>query len=415
MIQHYERMYKKKAELDYDIDGLVYKINDITLQDAMGSTSRAPRWAIAHKFPAEYAVTRIDEIFVQVGRTGAITPVAKLRPVNIGGVLVTKASLHNEDEISKKDVRIGDIVVIKRAGDVIPQVVKVDLEQRVADVKKFIFPKNCPVCSSEIKSIENDVVKRCMGGIKCKAQCIERLCHFISKHAFDIAGLSKQSILQFYNEELVKSPADIFRLQNAELKNSLEKLEGWGEQSIKNLFDSIEKAKNIQLDRFIYSLGIRHVGIVTAEIIANHFESIENLLNRVASGSIVEELETANGIGSVIASSFQEFFNDSRNIKLVQEILQYVNVKYVKVAEKRKSELYGKTMVFTGTLSIYSREKAQNLAKKLGAKITSTVSKNTDILVVGENPGSKLKKAKDLDISIMTEEEFKNMAYISRV
>ena len=409
ILQYYERMYKKKAELNYDIDGLVYKVNDIALQNSMGNISRAPRWAIAHKFPAEYADTKVEDIFVQVGRTGAITPVAKLKPVNIGGVLVTKASLHNEDEIFRKDIRVGDAVVIKRAGDVIPQVVKVHPEQRTADIKKFVFPTNCPICNSEIKRIGDDVVKRCIGGIKCKVQCIEKLCHFVSKHAFNIVGLSKQSILQLYHEGLIISPADIFSLQNPELKDSLEKLEGWGKQSITNLLATIEKAKDIEFYRFIYSLGIRHVGIVTAEIIANHFKSIENLLNRVSDGNIIEELEAVDGIGSIIANSLQDFFNDSYNVKLIHDILQYINIEYTEVVKERELKFDGKTMIFTGKLDMYTRKEAQNTAKKLGAKITSTVSKNTDILVIGKYPGSKLKKAKNLGVDIMTEKEFKNI------
>ena len=409
ILEYYETMYRKKAEFEYDIDGLVYKVNDIALQNSMGNISRAPRWAIAHKFPAEYANTEVEDMFVQIGRTGAITPIARLKPVNIGGVLVTKASLHNEDEIVKKDLRIGDVVIIKRAGDVIPQVVEVDFDQRGANVKKFIFPTHCPVCDSEIKKADKDVVKRCIGGIKCKAQCIERLCHFISKDAFDIVGLSKQSILQFYNEGLVKSLADIFRLQNAEMQNMVKKLEGWGEQSIENLVTTIEKAKNIELYRFIYSLGIRHVGIVTAEIIANYFKNIENLLNKVLNNNLVEELQSVHGIGGGIANSIQEFFDDTHNIKLIQDILSYVNIKHTETAKDVRLVFHGKTLVFTGKLNTYSREEAQNIAKKFGAKITSRVSKNTDILVTGLDPGLKLKEANNFGIKIMTEKQFKDI------
>ena len=408
ILEYYETMYKKKAGLEYDIDGLVYKVNDIALQNTIGNISRAPRWAIAHKFPAEYASTEVEDIFVQIGRTGAITPVAKLKPVNIGGVLVTKASLHNEDEITKKDIHIGDIVIIKRAGDVIPQVVEVDFKQRRNNVKKFIFPTHCTVCNSEIKKAGEDVVKRCTGGIKCKAQCIERLCHFISKDAFDIVGLSKQSILQFHNEGLIKFPADIFKLQNVEIQNVIKKLEGWGEKSVENLVTTIEKAKNIELHRFIYSLGIRHVGIVTAEIIANYFKNIENLLNKVSNNNLIEELESVHGLGGMIANSIQEFFDD-HNVKLIQDILSYVNIKYIETTKDVKSVLHGKTLVFTGKLSTYSREEAQNIAKKLGAKITSRVSKNTDIVVAGSGSGSKLKQANNFGIEVMTEKQFKDI------
>ena len=409
ILQYYKTMYQKKAELEYDIDGIVYKVNDIALQNTMGNISRAPRWAIAYKFPAEYATTKVEDIFVQIGRTGAITPVAQLKPVNIGGVLVTKASLHNEDEIAKKDIRIGDIVTIKRAGDVIPQIAEVDFNKRTDNTKKFIFPTHCPVCNSEIKGIGEDVVKRCTGGVKCKAQCIEKLCHFISKDAFNIVGLSKQSILQFYDEGLVKSPADIFRLQSIDMQNVLKKLEGWGEQSVKNLIITIEEAKTIELHRFIYSLGIRHVGIVTAEIIASYFQSIENLLSRISNNNLIEELEVVHGIGKIIAHSFQEFFADAYNVKLVQDILSHVKIKYIEFTKDIKSALYGKTMLFTGKLDTYTREEAHNIAKRLGAKVTSTVSKNTDIVVVGSDPGAKLKQAEKFGVNVITEKQFKNI------
>ena len=409
ILQYYKTMYQKKAELEYDIDGIVYKVNDIALQNTMGNISRAPRWAIAYKFPAEYATTKVEDIFVQIGRTGAITPVAQLKPVNIGGVLVTKASLHNEDEIAKKDIRIGDIITIKRAGDVIPQIAEVDFNKRAGNARKFIFPTHCPVCNSEIKGIGEDVVKRCTGGVKCKAQCIEKLCHFISKDAFNIVGLSKQSILQFYDEGLVKSPADIFRLQSIDMQNVLKKLEGWGEQSVKNLIITIEEAKTIELHRFIYSLGIRHVGIVTAEIIASYFQSIENLLSRISNNNLIEELEVVHGIGKIIAHSFQEFFADAYNVKLVQDILSHVKIKYIEFTKDIKSALYGKTMLFTGKLDTYTREEAHNIAKRLGAKVTSTVSKNTDIVVVGSDPGAKLKQAEKFGVNVITEKQFKNI------
>jgi DNA ligase (NAD+) len=407
ILSYYNDMYEQRAQLEYDIDGVVYKVNDLGLQDVIGNISRAPRWAIAHKFPAEYAKTKIEDIFVQVGRTGAITPVAKLTPVNLGGVFVTRASLHNEEEILRKDVRIGDIVSIKRAGDVIPQIVKVHLEERGGDVKQFDFPKVCPVCGSGIESFGDDVVKRCKGGMKCEAQVIERICHFIAKDAFDIVGLSKQSITQFHDEGLVKNPADIFRLQAME--DSLGKLEGWGKQSIANLFESIKKAKIVEFHRFIYALGIRHVGVVTAEILANHFKGATTLLDVVSQDNAAERLEVIHGVGYVIAESVHQFFKDEYNVLLVKDILKYVDIRYSEVVAQSESELYGKTMVFTGTLDKYDRSDAQNIAKKLGAKITSTISKNTDILVVGKEAGSKLKKAVDLGIRVITEDEFENI------
>jgi DNA ligase (NAD+) len=409
IISYYDEMYIKRATLDYDIDGLVYKVNSFELQARMGNISRAPRWAIAHKFPAEYAETYVEDIFVQVGRTGAITPVAKLKPVNVGGVFVTRASLHNEEEILRKDIRIGDAVKIKRAGDVIPQVVEVKFEKRNSEVKSFIFPEKCPVCQSVIESFGDDVVKRCTGGMRCEAQIIEKLCHFISKHAFDIVGLSKQSILQFYNKGLVKLPADIFRLVdvNQNQEQTIEKWEGWGDQSVDNLFSSIEKSKKINMDRFIYSLGIRHVGVVTAEIIANYFKGVDSILELILKEDSIEILKAVNGVGEVIATSFIEYFKDPYNMKIVKDILNFIDVQQViTVQNKLNNQLDGKNIIFTGVLEKYSRDEAQNIAKKLGAKILSSISKKTDYVVYGKNPGSKLNKAKEMNVNTISEKEF---------
>ena len=381
----------------------------IELQDKMGNISRAPRWAIAHKFPAEYAETYVEDIFVQVGRTGAITPVAKLKPVNVGGVFVTRASLHNEEEILRKDIRIGDAVKIKRAGDVIPQVVEVKFEKRNSEVQSFIFPEKCPVCQSAIENFGDDVVKRCTGGMRCEAQIIEKLCHFISKHAFDIVGLSKQSILQFYNKGLVKLPADIFRLVdvNQNQEQTIEKWEGWGDQSVDNLFSSIEKSKKINMDRFIYSLGIRHVGVVTAEIIANYFKGVDSILELILKEDSIEILKAVNGVGEVIATSFIEYFKDPYNMKIVKDILNFIDVQQViTVQNKLNNQLDGKNIIFTGVLEKYSRDEAQNIAKKLGAKILSSISKKTDYVVYGKNPGSKLNKAKEMNVNTISEKEF---------
>jgi DNA ligase (NAD+) len=412
IVNYYEEMYIKRADLDYDIDGLVYKVNSFELQVRMGNISRAPRWAIAHKFPAEYAETYVEDIFVQVGRTGAITPVAKLKPVNIGGVFVTRASLHNEEEILRKDIRIGDAVKIKRAGDVIPQVVEVKFEKRNSEVKSFIFPEKCPVCQSVIESFGDDVVKRCTGGMRCEAQIIEKLCHFISKHAFDIVGLSKQSILQFYNKGLVQLPADIFRLVsiNQNQEQPIKKWEGWGEQSVDNLFSSIEKSKKINMDRFIYSLGIRHVGVVTAEIIANYFRDIDNIMELVLKEDAVEILKAVNGVGEVIATSFIEYFKDPYNMQIVKDILNFIDVQQVIIVQNKfNSQLDGKNIIFTGVLEKYSRDEAQNIAKKLGAKILASISKKTDYVIYGKNPGSKLNKAMKMNVNTISEEEFLDM------
>jgi DNA ligase (NAD+) len=407
IISYYNEMYIKRATLDYDIDGLVYKVNSFESQVRMGNISRAPRWAIAHKFPAEYAETYVEDIFVQVGRTGAITPVAKLKPVNIGGVFVTRASLHNEEEILRKDIRIGDAVKIKRAGDVIPQIVEVKLEKRDSEVKSFIFPEKCPVCQSAIENFGDDIVKRCTGGMRCEAQIIEKLCHFISKQAFDIVGLSKQSILQFYNKGLVKLPADIFKLVDINQEQTIEKWDGWGEQSVDNLFSSIEKSKKINMDRFIYSLGIRHVGVVTADILANYFKNIDNIIELVLKEEAVEILKEVNGVGEVIATSFIEYFKDPYNIKIVKDILNFIDVQQVIIVQnKLNNQLDGKNIIFTGVLEKYSRDEAQNIAKKLGAKILSSISKKTDYVVYGKNPGSKLNKAIKMNVNTISEKEF---------
>ncbi|MFQ3307638.1 MAG: DNA ligase (NAD+) [Candidatus Midichloriaceae bacterium] len=409
VLSYYEKMCSKRAELDYDIDGLVYKTNDIKTQNILGNTARSPRWAVAHKFPAEHGKTKVNDIKIQIGRTGAVTPVAILESVNLGGVLVTRASLHNEDEIIRNDVRIGDIVVVRRAGDVIPQIIKVDMDLRKPDVKKFNFPTHCPVCNSEIKGMDGDVIKRCMGGIKCKAQVVERLSHFVSKNAFDIVGLSGALVQFFYDKLLIKDFVDIFTLKekDAILDVSIEQMHGFGEKSVKKLFDNIEKARNIDFNRFIYSLGIRHVGFVNSSVIANHFDAIDDFLNLVISDDAKEKLMDLNGVGEVIAQSVVEFFLDQYNMKLIQELVKEVHIKYDDdIKLKRETIIYNKKIVFTGSLENYSRLEAENLAKKMGAKISKSVSKETDILVIGKDPGSKLSKAEKLEISIMSEESF---------
>ncbi len=410
IIDYYESMYLKRAELDYDIDGLVYKINELDFQERIGNISRSPRWAIAHKFPADYAETLVADIFVQVGRTGSITPVAKLKPVNIGGVLVTKASLHNEEEIIRKDIKIGDIVKIKRAGEVIPQIVEVKFSERNSSfVRDFVFPKKCPICDSAIEKFGDDVVKRCTGGIKCEAQFVERLCHFVSKGAFNIEGLSKQSIILFSQRGLIKSPADIFRLKdiNEKLESQIEDWEGWGNQSAQNLFNSIDKSKIIPFNRFIYALGIRHFGEVTAELIANYFEGIDNLLIFASNIKKLEVLEEINGIGEVIAKSFIEYFNDQYNIAVIKDILKYIKIQKVNyIKPKEEGKFAGKNLIFTGTLKKYSRDEAIDIVKKMGAKIAATISKKVDYVVYGENPGSKLNKANKMNISTISEVEF---------
>ena len=412
MMDYYDAMYSKRAELNYDIDGLVYKVNILNLQERIGNISRAPRWAIAHKFPADYAETLVEDIFVQVGRTGAITPVARLKPVNIGGVLVTKASLHNKEEILRKNIKIGDTVKIKRAGDVIPQVVEVKFDKRDAFVKDFIFPKRCPVCNSEIEKLGDDIVKRCIGGMKCEAQVIERLCHFISKSAFNIEGLSKQSMLLFFNKGLIKSPVDIFTLEeiNNNLENPIQNWEGWGDQSVDNLFKSIEKSKKINLNRFVYALGIRYIGEVTAELIADYFKNIDSLLQFISKANGLEILKEVKGIGGITAKSFMEYFKDQYNIAIINNILKYIEVQiFENLTEKSNTLLTDKNIVFTGTLEKYSRNEAGDIVKKMGAKIYTAISNRIDYVIYGKNPGSKLNKASQIDINTISEDEFLKM------
>ena len=409
IIGYFDAMYLKRADLDYDIDGLVYKVNMFQLQEKIGNISRAPRWAIAHKFPADYAETLVEDIFVQVGRTGAITPVAKLKPINIGGVLVTKASLHNEEEILRKDIKIGDTVKIKRAGDVIPQVVEVRFDKRNSSIKDFYFPERCPVCDSEIKKLGDDVVKRCIGGMKCKAQVIERLCHFISKSAFNIEGLSKKSMQLFFNKGLIKSPVDIFKLEevNNNLENPIQDWEGWGDQSVDNLFESIEKSKKINLDRFIYALGIRYIGEVTAELIAGYFKNIDNLLQFISKANGFEILKEVKGIGETTAKSFMEYFKDQYNIMIINNILRYIEVPiFQDLTKKSNTVLTDKNIVFTGTLEKYSRDEVGDIVKKMGAKVYTAISNRIDYVVYGKNPSSKLNKANKININTISEDEF---------
>ncbi len=402
---YYEKMHLMRKNLDYDIDGLVYKINHIDLQNKLGSTNRAPRWAIAHKFPSSSAITEIEDITIQVGRTGAITPVAKLKPINIGGVLVTKASLHNEEEIKRKDVRIGDTVNIKRSGDVIPQITSVDLEKRPKNTQKFQFPEKCPVCNSTINNHKSEIIKRCSGGLKCKAQAIERLAHFVSKEAFDIAGLSGKKISQLYDAGILKTFSDIFEFSTSTLAKKITSLEGWGSLSYTNLLKSIKSSKNISLARFIYSLGIRYIGIENAELITKHFGTIENFLNCTENNKL--KLHAIKGIGTKIEQGLIEFLSDSYNLESIRKLTKHVTITE---KEKTTNPLFDdKTFIFTGTLETFTRSTAENMVKELGGNISSSISKNTDFLVIGSSPGSKLKKAQELGVAILSENEFKNM------
>ncbi len=405
-----------RAALGYDIDGVVYKVDSLALQDRLGFVSRSPRWAIAHKFPAEKATTVLRDIEIQVGRTGALTPVARLDPVTVGGVVVANATLHNEDEIARKDIRIGDTVRIQRAGDVIPQVLGPVLEKRPAGAKPYVFPDHCPVCgSAAIREIDEkgvaDVVRRCTGGLVCAAQAIERLKHFASRNAMDIEGLGDRQIEQFYQDGLIKTPADIFTL-HARDRASLKKLkdrEGYGETSTRNLFAAIEAAREPPLNRFIYALGIRHVGETNARRLARHFGSFEALRavgRTAAEGSEARaEINNIEGVGEVVAEAVADFFAEPHNEEALDALLQHVTPQPME-AVASESPVAGKTIVFTGSLELMTRDEAKAQAERLGAKVAASVSKKTDLVVAGPGAGSKLAKAAELGVETISEADW---------
>ena len=417
--KNFARVMEIRADLPYDIDGLVYKVNSIELQNRLGFLTRTPRWAIAHKFPAEQAITRINNIRIQVGRTGALTPVADLEPINVGGVLVSHATLHNEDEIKRKDFRIGDMVVIQRAGDVIPQVVEVILDKRPADSQPFEFPTVCPECGAHAIREEDEAVRRCTGGLTCPAQARERLKHFVSKEAFDIVGLGEKVVEEFFAEGFLKNPADIFTLEernhapavdlfSPNCALNLEKRAGWGRLSVKNLFAAINSRRVISLPRFIYALGIPQVGAATALTLAKNYESFSNLQNEMQNRE-TEKLVTIDGIGASMGTDIVEFFCEAHNQKTIADLLKYVTVEDYVNEIKSDSPLNGKIVVFTGTLLTLARAEAKAIAQKCGAKVAGSVSKHTDYVIMGEEAGSKAKKAQELGVKILSETEFLEM------
>ncbi|MFT9015310.1 MAG: NAD-dependent DNA ligase LigA [Acetobacter sp.] len=405
----FEHVSAERAALAYDIDGVVYKVDDLALQDRLGFAGRAPRWAIAWKFPAEQATTTLREIEIQVGRTGALTPVAHLDPVNVGGVLVTRATLHNEDEIARKDVRPGDRVFIQRAGDVIPQVLGVtpaslDMPDRAAP---FVFPTHCPVCGAVAVRPEGEVVRRCTGGLTCPAQAVERLIHFVSRQAFDIEGLGDRSIGEFYDAGLVRTPADIFTLHTHAAE--LEKREGWGEQSVANLLAAIENRRTISLSRFIYALGIRRIGASNARLVARHYGSYTNWLTQMRAAAIIGsdarlELGSITGIGTTIAEDLVAFVAEEHNLATLADLHAALDI--TDEVAPQSGVLAGKTVVFTGTLLTVTRPEARATAERMGAKVSDSVSKKTDLVVLGEKAGSKANKALELNIRTMDETEW---------
>ena len=408
-------MFHKKFEenrfnLNYDIDGLVYKVNDLNLQKRLGFTSNAPRWAIAHKFSADSAFSEIIKIDIQVGRTGALTPVAKIKPVNIGGVTVSNATLHNEDEILRKDIRVGDTVKIERAGDVIPHVIEVDFKKRGTNSKKFIFPTKCPSCGSITEKEYNkitkkyDAVRRCTNeGYECEKIAIEKIKHFISKDALNIDGLGKKVVEKFWELKLIRLPQDIYNLNYEKIIN----LDGWGKLSVSNLKYSIEQSKKVSLDKFIFALGIRHIGTENAKLISEYSKNISKFIDIVNKNKI-DELIDIDGIGETQIKSLKSFFKNSVNLNVLNELTKILKIE--KIAIKKDGKLFNKSFLFTGKLQDISRAEAKDLVEINSGNVVSSVNKKLDYLVIGEKPtNKKIDQAKKLGISILTQDEWSKL------
>ena len=411
LIENYNEIEKKRANLDFDIDGIVYKVNDFAMQKRLGNVANAPRWAIAHKFSSKRAISQILDIEIQVGRTGALTPVAKIKPINIGGVVVSNATLHNEDEINRKNIRIGDIAVVERAGDVIPHILSVDIKKRSKNSKKFVFPKKCPSCGSEtikefnILTKKIDSVRRCSSeGYYCEKISIEKLKHFVSKEAFNIDGLGKKIIEGFWKLKFIKFPQDIFKLEY----DKIEKLEGWGKLSVENLKYSINQKKNISLERLIYSLGIRHIGVENAKLLSKHFISFTNFKN-LSKKNKYEDLLNIDGIGETQVNSIKAFFRNDVNLKVMDELEK---VLIVKNASPKKIDglLSNKSFLVTGKLNGISRAEVKSLIEENSGTTVSSVSKKLNYLITGEKPTKKkIDNAKQLKIKIIDQVEFLKM------
>jgi len=411
LLLNYSKIEKNRSKIDFDIDGIVYKINDFELQKRLGNVANAPRWAIAHKFSSNKAISEILNIEIQIGRTGALTPVAKIKPVNIGGVIVSNATLHNEDEINRKDVRIGDLATVERAGDVIPHILSVDKTKRDKKSTKFIFPKNCPSCGSKtIKEFNNitkkeDAVRRCSSeGYECEKIAIEKLKHFVSKEAFNIDGFGKKIVENFWKLDLIKFPQDIFKLDFEKIA----KLEGWGRQSMENLKYSINQKKKISLDKLIYSLGIRHIGIENAKILSKYFKSFSKFIS-FSKDKIQDEILDIDGIGETQLKSVKNFFENKVNLNILNELHKILYVKDVTTKDK-KGILKEKTFMVTGKLNGISRAEIKSLIEENSGSSVSTVTKKLDYLIIGDKPTKKkIDKAKELKISILNQNEFLKM------
>ena len=415
LLINYSKIEKDRSKIDFDIDGIVYKINDFELQKRLGNVANSPRWAIAHKFASNKAISKILNIEIQIGRTGALTPVAKIKPINIGGVIVSNATLHNEDEIDRKDIRIGDLATIERAGDVIPHILSVDKTKRDKKLPKFIFPKKCPSCGSKtIKEFNNitkreDAVRRCSSeGYECNKIAIEKIKHFVSKDALNIEGFGKKIVENFWNLNLIKLPQDIFKLDFKKIEN----LEGWGKQSMENLKYSINQRKNISLERLIYSLGIRHIGLENAKILSRYFKSFSNFIN-FSDELNLEDILNIDGIGETQLKSLKNFFVNKVNLNILKELEKILEVKDV-VTQNKNGLLNEKTFMVTGKLNGISRAEVKSLIEENSGSSVSTVTKKLDYLIVGEKPTKKkVDKAKELKIIILNQSQFLKMLNIS--
>ena len=404
----YNRIVELRKDLDYDIDGIVYKVNDSKLQNRLGSLSRAPRWAIAHKLPPEIVETIILNIDTQVGRTGALTPVGKLKPVRVGGVLVSNVTLHNEDEIVRKDIRIGDTVKIQRAGDVIPQVVEVIKEKRSNDSVNYTAPEFCPSCNGKTFKPLNEAIRRCISGVNCPAQAVEKLKHFVSKNAFNIDGFGEKLIETLFKDKIINDFADIFQIEK--YKEQLKNKDGFGELSVTKLLKSIESKRQVTLDRLIYSLGIRQIGEMNAKLLAHHYNSFEYFCEEMLKAknkisASYHQLVAIDQIGETIADDIVSYFNSDLNLKIFNKLLNNITIINLK-PKSINSPYIGKVIVLSGTLKTMSREEAKHSLQTLGAKVSSTISKKTDFLIIGSQPGSKEKKAKELNIKIINEDQW---------
>ncbi|MCK5667839.1 MAG: NAD-dependent DNA ligase LigA, partial [Gammaproteobacteria bacterium] len=402
--EFYESIASRRSSLGYEIDGVVFKVNRLDQQDIMGTVSRAPRWAIAYKFPPEEELTEILDIEIQVGRTGALTPVARLKPVFVGGVTVTNATLHNEDELKRKDVRIGDTVIVRRAGDVIPEVLKVVMERRPKNTKIFKMPSNCPICGSDVEREEGEAVIRCSGGLYCSAQQIQAIIHFASRRAMDIDGLGDKLIEQLVEKKLINNVSDLYTLTQEQLAE----LERMAEKSATNIITALNNSKETTLDRFLYALGIREVGDATARSLANHFGN----LSAIQSAS-QETLEEVADVGPIVARHIVTFFMQSHNQEVINDLLT-AGISWPDVEIKTDQPLQGKIFVITGTLETMKRDEAKQCLLELGAKVSGSVSKKTDYVVAGSEPGSKVEKARQLDVEILDEASFLSLINKSR-